>query len=305
MRIALGAVTALGTAATVVGVTGAGTAAAQPVSHTLKYTCKVPVIKSLPFTVRIDADIPRSVAVGEASRKFAIGARTTVDADLTAKLRFLGVKTVTGRVVAKIGVSAPQGDRRLRVPLGITRTRIPASGSFDVAATGAAPALTFSRPGKARITVGDIALHVIGKKANGAALGEVDAGCRLNAGQRDVVGSFQITGAGTGAGKANGSTRSGSSATAGVSGMSGAPGTSDGSTPSGGSGTSAKGTTVPGATPERTSLATDGTATGTTATTGRNARTLVLPIAGTLVVAALAFCFGAWHKNRRRAAGGD
>ncbi|WP_260638455.1 DUF6801 domain-containing protein [Streptomyces angustmyceticus] len=289
--------------------TGAGTAAAQPVSHTLKYTCKVPVIKSLPFTVRIDADIPRSVAVGEASRKFAIGARTTVDADLTAKLRFLGVKTVTGRVVAKIGVSAPQGDRRLRVPLGITRTRIPASGSFDVAATGAAPALTFSRPGKARITVGDIALHVVGKKANGAALGEVDAGCRLNAGQRGVVGSFQITGAGTGAGagagKANGSTRSGSSATAGVSGMSGAPGTSDGSTPSGGSGTSAKGTTVPGATPERTSLATDGTATGTTATTGRNARTLVLPIAGTLVVAALAFCFGAWHKNRRRAADGD
>ncbi|MEW1753693.1 DUF6801 domain-containing protein [Streptomyces angustmyceticus] len=292
VRIALGAVTALGAAVAVVGVSGAGTAAAQPVSRTLKYTCKVPVIKHLPFTVKIDADIPRSVAVGEASRKFPIGARTTVDADLTAKLRFLGVKTVTGRVVAKIGVSAPHGDRRIRVPLGITRTRIPASGSFEVAATGAAPALTFSRPGKARITVGDIALHVVGKKASGAVLGEADAGCRLNAGQQDVVGSFEITGAA----KSTGSTRSGASTT------SGAPGGSGTSAPSGTSGTSAKGPAASGATPERTSVATHEAATGTTATTGQATRNLVLPIIGTLVVAALAFCFGAWRKNRRRAA---
>ncbi|MEW2439861.1 DUF6801 domain-containing protein [Streptomyces caniferus] len=258
----------------------------------MKYTCKVPVIKNQPLTVKIDADIPESVRVHEASRKFAIGARTTVDADLTAKLRLFGVKTVEGTVAAKVGVSAPQGDRRISVPLGITKTRIPASGSFTVAATGAAPALTFSRPGTARITAGDISLHVVGKKAGGGVLGQADVRCRLNAGQKNVVGSFEITGKG----KATRSATSGTSATSGASGPSGTSSTS------GTSGTNAKGATASGVTPERTSSAAHGAATGDTATTGQDTRDLVLPIVGALVAGAVAFCIGSWLRSRRRAA---
>ncbi len=301
MRIALGVVTALGTAVGIVGVSGAGTAAAQPASRTLKYTCKVPVIKNQPLTVKIDTDIPESVAVREASRKFAVGARTTVDAGLTAKVRMIGVKTVEGTVAADIGVSAPQGDRRIRVPLGIAKTSIPASGSFTVAATGAAPALTFSRPGHARITAGDIVLHVVGRKAGGGVLGAADVRCRLNAGQKKVVGSFEITGPG----KAAGSTTSGTSATSGTSGTSGTSATSGSSGTSGTSGTNAKGTTASGVTPERTSFATRGGGTGNSATTGQDTGHLVLPIVGTLVAGAVAFCLGAWRKSRRRAADGS
>ncbi len=198
VRIALGVVTALGTAVGIVGVSGAGTAAAQPASRTLKYTCKVPVIKNQPLTVKIDTGIPESVAVREPSRKFAIGARTTVDAGLTAKIRMIGVKTVEGTVAAEIGVSAPQGDRRIRVPLGIAKTSIPASGSLTVAATGAAPALTFSRPGHARITAGDIALHVVGKKAGGGVLGAADVRCRLERRAAEGRGVVRDHGAGEG-----------------------------------------------------------------------------------------------------------
>ncbi|MGW7492621.1 DUF6801 domain-containing protein [Streptomyces sp. NPDC054786] len=269
--MALGVVTALGVAVGIVGVSGAGIAAAQPTSRTLKYTCKVPVIKNQPFTVKIDANIPEAVPVGESSRKFAIGARTTVDADLTAKLGLIGVKTVQGTVAAKIGVSAPQGDSLVRVPLGITRTSIPASGSFDVTATGAAPALRFSRPGHGRITAGDIALHVVGKKASGEVLGEADVRCRLDAGQKNVVGSFEITGTGTGA--TTGSTTSGTS-----------------------------GTTASGATSEGASSAAHGKAAGAIAATGQDTRDLILPTIGILAAGIVAFCFGLWLKSRRRAA---
>lgn len=292
-------VTALGAAIGVVGVSGAGTAAAQPVPRSLKYTCHVPVInKDLPFRAKVDADIPESVPVGESSRKFAIGARTTVNGDFTPKLRVFGVHTVEGTVSATIGVSAPRDNKRVRVPLGITKTSVPASGSFDVRATGTAPPLTFRRPGRARITVGDLAVHVIARKASGEVLGESTVRCTPDTGRAEVVGSFEITRKGTRAG-------TGAGAGAGT-------GTGTGSAASGTSDTHAKGSTAAGAAgPEGTSAAgrpaqardaARGSATGAVATADQNTRGLILPVVGTLVAGAVAFGFGSWLKHRRRAA---
>lgn len=263
------------------GVSGAGTAAAQPASLTLKYTCDVPVIGDQPFTAKIDADIPASVAVGESSRKFAIDAGTTVQKDLTPWLGRIGVKSVEGIVEANIGVAAPQGDRRVRVPLRIARTSVPTSGSFDVTAAGTAPALTFSQPGNARITVGDIRLHVVGKKADGSVRGKLDLRCALDAEQNDVVGSFEITGAGT----TTGSTTSGSSGatTAGATPVS--PSTDGSSAPTGSAPT--------------------GHGTGTIAATGQDIRGLILPTAGILVAGVVAFLIGSRLRKRRRRAADD
>ncbi|MFJ5227961.1 DUF6801 domain-containing protein [Streptomyces sp. NPDC088400] len=282
-RIALGVFTALGTAVGVVGVSGAGIAAAQPVSLTLKYTCDVPVIKDPHITARIDANIPASVVVGQSGKKVAVGAGTTVDASLTPWLGRLGVKTVEGRVDAKIRVAAPQAGSQVRVvPLRIAKTGVPASGSFDIAATGAALTPTFTRPGTARITVGDIVLNVVGKKAGGDALDEFRVPCTLDPGQDNFVGSFEITAKGTG------------------------------STPSGGSGTNGGRTTAPGATPTATSTtggssptgdATNGTR-GAIAATGQDAGDLIPPVVGTLVAGILAFVLGSRRKNHRRAADG-
>ncbi|WP_127150119.1 DUF6801 domain-containing protein [Streptomyces lydicus] len=294
MRIILAVGTALGTVVGVVGVSGAGTAAAQPVSRTLKYTCEIQPFGSLPFTAKIGADIPDSVAVGENSQKFAINAQTTVGADLTPIIsnRF-GVKAVEGTVDAKIGVAAPQGNRQVSVPLAIAKTRIPASGAVVIKAAGTAPPLRFSRPGTGRITIGDITLHVVGKGAKGADR-TFNVQCGPAGGQKKV-GSFTITKRGT----TTGSTTSGSSDASGSS------------TTSGTSGTNAKGTTASGTTPEANSAArrstpteseTRGTATGTTASTGQETRDLLLPAVGALVAAVAAFGFGSRLKNRRRAA---
>ncbi|QXE33339.1 hypothetical protein KQY30_02535 [Streptomyces sp. GMY02] len=294
VRTALGLVTALGAAVGVVGVvgfSGAGTAAAQPVSLSLKYTCDVPIIDDQHITGRIDANIPSSVAIGRPGKKIDIGAGTTVDADLTPWLGRIGVKTVEGTVEAKIKVAAPQGDRQVEVPLDITRTSIPASGAFDITATGSALTPAFTRPGTARITVGDIVLNVVGKKENGEALEELRVPCTLDAGQSNSVGSFEITGPGAG------STPSGGADP----------------TPSDGSDTNGNGTTSPSTTPTASSTAggsstTGGTAGGTTtgsmAATGQDAGNLILPAAGTLVAGVAAFFVGSRLRNRRRAADG-
>ncbi|WP_338419857.1 DUF6801 domain-containing protein [Streptomyces klenkii] len=295
-RIALGVTAALGAAIGTLGVSGAGTASAQPVSLTLKYTCKVPVIDDQPFKAKIDADIPGSVAVGEPSRKFAIDARTTVDADLTPKLHLFGVKTVEGRVDAEIGVTAPQDDRRLKVPLDIPRTSVPESGSFDVKAAGDAPSLTFRRPGKARITVGDITMHVTGRKANGDILGKpLTVPCTLDSHQGNSIGSFEITGTGTTTGSTtsgtSGTGTTGSTASGGTSGMSASGGTS-GATATGGKSDagSAGGSKAPPSS----------TATGAIASTGQNAKDLIFPAVGALVAGVAAVYFGLRLKNRRR-----
>lgn len=287
VRIALGLVTASGAAVGVMGVFGAGTAVAQPVSLTLKYTCDVPWIEDQHITARIDANLPASVALGQPSKKIAIRAGTTVAADITPWIGRIGVKTVEGTVDAKIKVDAPQGDRQIGVPLDITRTNIPASGSFGITATGAALTPAFTRPGTARITVGDIVLNVVGKKASGEAL-ELSVPCTLDGGQENFAGSFKITKTGTG------------------SGTNGGPGTD------GGSGTDGDGTTAPGATPTAASAAggssptgdaANGTGTGTIADTGGDTEDLILPAVGILAAGAAAFCLGS-RLNRRRAADG-
>lgn len=286
MRTALGVATAVGAAVGVMGVSGAGTAAAQAAPLTLKYTCKVPVIGNQPFTAKIDADLPASVAVGESSPKFAINAGTTVQKDLTPWLGRIGVKTVEGIVEANIGVAAPQGDRHVKAPLHIAKTSVPASGAFDVTAAGAAPALTFSQPGNARITVGDIRLHVVGKKADGSVRGKLDLRCTLDSEQKDVVGSFEITGAGT----------------------------TTGSTTSGTSGTTSSGGTTAGGTPDLPSTDGSSTPTGasphghgksTIAATGQDLRGLILPTAGVLVAGVVAFLIGSRLRKRRHRASDD
>jgi len=317
-RIALRIATAMGAAGGVMGVFGAGTAAADPVTLTLRYTCISPsrLVSDQPITVKIDSDIPRSAAVGKPTPKFVIGVVTTAGATITQMARLVGVKTIEGTSDAKVSVAAPQGDIDITVPLDITKTTIPASGSPDVEATGTAPTRIFSQPGNARIIVGDFTLHLVPRDASGnlTVLGKINVPCRLDAGQDNVLTSFTITGTST----ATGSTPSGTTGTA-ASGTprpttSGAAGsTTDGTTNSTTSGTlrptssGTAGSTVDGTTNSTTSgtaALTDGTKTGTTTTGGLNTGNLILLAVGILVVGAAAFLVGSRLRNQRRAGSG-
>lgn len=231
--------TAVAFAGGIVGVPGAGSAAADPVSLTLRYTCSTSLIDDLPVTVRIDSDIPESAAVGQPTPKFVVTAAVPVDAGATKLLSKIGVKTIEGTVDGKARVAAPEGDTDVTLPFSV-KADIPVSGSFDVKVTGSAPALTFTQPGSAKVTVGDLVAHLTPKDASGDAMfpGKIDARCTMDTGQRNVLALFQITGDGTTTGPStSGTTGSGTTG-------SGTTGTTDAAA----SGTSETDETASGAT---------------------------------------------------------
>jgi hypothetical protein len=305
-RIVLGVATALGAASGIMGILGAGTAAAQPASPTLHYTCSFPTIGGQPITARISTDIPTSLAVGESSPPFAINAVATVNATFAYGLRYiLGVRIMEGTLDAETSVTAPQGEIGVPVHLTITRTSIPASGSFDIPATGTAPTLTFSKPGSARITAGNFTLHLVPKDANGNITypGKINVPCTLNTGQNNVVTSFDIIGTRTTTGPAASGTDGTPSAGKPTASATAAPATHGTTSPptSDGPGTA---TAMPSttATPNPTKSTNNAAATGTTKTGSQGTGTLIFLAAGILAaaIAAAAFRFGPRLKNRRR-----
>ncbi|MFD8984367.1 DUF6801 domain-containing protein [Streptomyces sp. NPDC059564] len=216
----------------VLGLSGTGPAAADPVSLTLRYTCSTGLIGNLPVTVRIHSDVPESAEVGKPTLALPVNAAVPVPADAAKALGRIGVTTVEGMVEAHVRVAAPEGDIQVKVPVA-AKAGIPAAGSFNVEASGSAPALTYRQAGSARITVGDLVAHLSLKDAKGdvAYPGEIDARCTPDAGQDNVLASFRITGTGTGTGSGSGSgsgtdtgqAASGATGTAGTAAAPGAP----------------------------------------------------------------------------------
>ncbi|MEU1485615.1 DUF6801 domain-containing protein [Streptomyces sp. NPDC005752] len=318
MAKALRITAVLGGAGGIVGILGAGPAAAEPVSLTLAYACTFPVIGDQDITARISMDLPTAHTVGKPSHRFAIHAEATVGSGLTRGLALLGVKSVDGTLDAETRVTAPQGDLGITVPLSIVRTAIPSSGALRIPANGIAPTRTFTEAGRAEIVVGDFVVHLVPRDANGdlTALGKFNVPCTVRAGQHQVITSFTISpapkpsaSAAPGEGGSPGRTASATATSA--PGDTPAPGSSGTVTtkaptmtpsavkpPTGHPSTAHPSTT-------RTSVAPGGfpiddTATGPTATAdGQVGRGLILAAVGVLVVAAAASVFGLRLRNRR------
>ncbi|MEV5482529.1 MULTISPECIES: DUF6801 domain-containing protein [Streptomyces] len=192
-RHVVGLATMAAVAGGTVGVWAAGAATAAPVSRTLQYNCSIQSITQ-PATVTVDADVPKSAVVGKPTPQFAIRAGAPVSAAVTSGLNFIGVKSFEGTVEAKARVEAPQGDAPVRLQFQVPRTRVPASGPFRAKATGTAPSRTFRQPGKAKISVGDLVLHIVPRDASGRVYPRrADVPCTLKPGQKTVVASFEIT----------------------------------------------------------------------------------------------------------------
>lgn len=177
---------------------GAGISSAEPVSLTLNYTCPFPMIGKQPVKVVINADIPSTATVGEPTPEFKIDAVSTVNDKATQGLNMVGAKTIEGTALADSVLEAPEGNLEVKVPTTIAKTPIPASGAFDVNASGNAPSLTFSQPGKAKITVGNILLTLTPKKADGSETGlkTFESACVQDTGQNNVLREIEIKGEG-------------------------------------------------------------------------------------------------------------
>lgn len=73
-------------------------------------------------------------------------------------------------------MTAPEGTIPVTVPATVPVTPVPASGTFDVTATGSAPSLTFTQAG------------------TDTGLGTFDSACTQAAGQNNTLAAVQISG---------------------------------------------------------------------------------------------------------------
>lgn len=274
-RVALGAATAAGVVAAVVGFSGADAASAHPVSLALNYTCSVFVF-SKPVLMEIHSDLPDSVAVGRSSPESALSATTTVTKDETHMIHSLlgQLKSVEGTVDANTEWHSPEGDLHVPVHFRIKKAAIPESDrAFTLTAKGTAPSRTFHQPGSVHISVGNLTMKLVGHKANGQSLGTVGAACKLDAHPQPVVASFEVT-------------RSGKTTAPPASGTSGAGGTT--------------GSASAGASARPASTA-DGAARDTMANTGQDTKDLTLLAVGALAAGGGLLLHGSRLKRRRRA----
>lgn len=225
----------------IVAVWGSPPASARPVSIELRYTCAFTGIGTAPVTMRISTDLPSSIEAGDSTPRAAVNGVATVDANFTALAPLVGARTLEGSVDGTATVSAPQGDSSVSVPMTIPRTPIPAFGSVDMSAKGTAPAVTFPRPGDAKVSVGDLGLHLTPRDAYGnlTPVGTMNATCRVDPGQNTVLQSLVVTEPVKATGPAKG-TGPGTGAGAGGSGSAGSGGSAAG-TGAGGSGSAASG----------------------------------------------------------------
>ncbi|WP_326595752.1 DUF6801 domain-containing protein [Streptomyces sp. NBC_01803] len=180
-------------------VAGMDTASAEPVSLTLEYTCPFPLIGTQPISVDISSDIPSSIAVNEMTPPIAIEAITTVNAKTHQGLKTVASTTIEGSAVAEANIAAPGGiDLPLEVPIEIPKQDIPPAPpytEFDITASGDAPEISFTEPGHGEITVGNLALTLTPRKADGSPTGlkTFNSACTVVEGQDNVLAEFEVT----------------------------------------------------------------------------------------------------------------
>jgi hypothetical protein len=168
-------------------------ASSDTAAVTLQYTCNY--LGAHAMSAVVTWQVPPSWPVGKPSPQLPITVTATMDSGAAALLRLGGVASLQGTADADGDVVAPQGDLPEPVTLGVPRTPLGSSGPMVVPAGGSTPALTFSRPGSAKVTVGDVTLHLTGSNASGSASIPLNVPCSLNPGQSNVLASFQITSA--------------------------------------------------------------------------------------------------------------
>ncbi len=197
-----------GLAAIAAGGLGAGllvgsaiTPASAVANLTLDYTCTYPLINQQDLTVAITVDLPAQAQVGVPTAPFDITAISTVSANTTSGLALIGAKTIEGTAVSHVDVQAPQVNLPdVQVAVSMPKTPVPASGAFDITATGQTPALTFPQAGTGTIDVGNLDLRMIARNSAGDPIalpgghpdGSFDAPCTVKPGQNQRLATFDI-----------------------------------------------------------------------------------------------------------------
>ncbi|SDC66000.1 fibronectin type III domain-containing protein [Actinokineospora iranica] len=163
------------------------------------YSCPFPLIGNQTVTVDINTNaLPTKVKAGEFTPAIDITAVSNAGSTATQGLRLVGAETIQGTALATSLVSAPQGHLAVGVSTAVPNQPIPPTGNdLVVNAKGAAPALQFTKPGTATLSVHDLVLTMTPLRANGTPtdLGTFVADCTPTDGQNNVLHTFTVEGA--------------------------------------------------------------------------------------------------------------
>ncbi len=201
---------------------GTAASSASAAKLTQNYQCKYPLIGVQPLKIDIDAAIPTSWQVGEATNAFVINAVASAGGSTAGAIQLLGATTLEGTSKASAAITLPTGAKLpLKVPIGIanwTKSGSTVPNPLVLNAQGSTPSLTFDDLGKASVAVDAISLNLIARNASGQAIpltpvtkdidgnpvtasdsdpSTFDVPCKLVAGQPTSLASFNITENGT------------------------------------------------------------------------------------------------------------
>ncbi len=179
---------------------------AAPITKTLEMICPFPLIGDQTILAGITVDYPDQVILADnpVLGPIQVDVITTVPDKARQGLAFVDATLVTGTAQSINTFHTVVGDIDNTSLLTLAPTEIPSgeSGSFDVPASGLAPAVEFnaSHVGMVSLTVDDLILHMKNYKENGqvapAPVGEFDADCTVIAGQDTTLTTFEVVGDG-------------------------------------------------------------------------------------------------------------
>ncbi|WP_019632996.1 fibronectin type III domain-containing protein [Actinomadura atramentaria] len=178
----------------IAGVAGANPAAASVHTLKLNYQCEFPLLGPQQVQVTMSSDIPETVPPKTPIPKIVVDTVSTVGEKSAQGLREVGAKTLEGTASAEAVVQAPQGDLPVKVPVTLESTTLPASGGFDIKATGSAPPIQFSKEGTAKIVVNNLLLTLTPKLADGTLTGldTFESECTQEPGQDNVLATIGV-----------------------------------------------------------------------------------------------------------------
>ncbi|NKE63125.1 hypothetical protein FXN61_42945 [Lentzea sp. PSKA42] len=173
----------------------AGTSSAATAELNITYSCNFSIIgaQDMPTTVS-SADLPDSAVVGVPTAVSNTTVKSTVSEDATTTLGWLGAKSVDGTMTSNVPVTDGSATQTLTSVSTIPNTPVPASGTFDVTATGTLPAMMLANAGTAAISLGNAELKLTPRQADGSPtwLGTITVPCTVKAGQNTQLYSFPV-----------------------------------------------------------------------------------------------------------------
>lgn len=176
-----------------------GTAIAHAVIHqvTAHYSCSEPNTgtQSASATWVLSSNFPNTVTVGRSTPTSTFSTMEQIPAPTVNEMRrYYGIYGVKGSGTASIVDVTPQGNIKYTVNYTIPPTSLPASGAADITAYGTVPSFTYSRPGTAKSTVGQVTVNQTALDANGnpTMYGTQNLTCTPASGQNTVIQTFQI-----------------------------------------------------------------------------------------------------------------